>query len=183
MVPARSGRRPSTAALGASTATLPSATTPFNTGHVNALDQTAAAPATDRRRGVVAAVVLLALGAWTTATPYLGRAWELNLNVASKVEVVDHVVPGVVIVAASAVWLLHLMRSRAGEDSAVPLAAISLCFLGGLWVTSTHVPTVAKAGDPLVPWDAALFHSATGPVLLVLSLALLIPRLRAGPEA
>ena len=150
---------------------------------MNAVGRRPAGAATDRGRARAAAAVLLALGAWTAATPYLGRAWELNLNVASKVEVVDHVVPGVVVVAASALWLLHLMRSRAGEDSAVPLAAISLCFLGGLWVTSTHVPTVAKAGDPLVPWDAALFHSATGPVLLVLSLALLIPRLRAGPEA
>ena len=129
------------------------------------------------------ALALGALGAWTVVVPYLDSAFGFEVDVAQRVEVVDHVVPGVVIVAASAVWLLHLMRSRAGEDSAVPLAAISLCFLGGLWVTSTHVPTVAKAGDPLVPWDAALFHSATGPVLLVLSLALLIPRLRAGPEA
>ena len=149
---------------------------------MNAVDHRAAPRAADRRRTGLAAVALLALGAWTVATPYLGHAWELNLDVATKVEVVDHVVPGIVVVAATLVWLLLLGSSRAGEESAVPLAAIGLCFLAGLWVTSTHVPTIVKAGHPLVPWDAALFHSATGPVLLLLSLALLIPRLRAGEQ-
>ncbi len=149
---------------------------------MNAVDQRAADPPTARRRAGAGAAALLVLGAWTAATPYLGRAWELNLNVPAKVEVVDHVVPGAVVVVSSAAWLLLLMRSRAGEESAVSLAAASLCFLAGLWVTSTHVPTVVNAGDPLVPWDAALFHSATGPVLLLLSLALLIPRLRAPQE-
>lgn len=52
--------------------------------------------------------------------------------------------------------------------------------LAGLWVTAIHVPLLFDAGQPLVPWEAAIFHTASGPVLLGLASWVLALELREG---
>ncbi len=42
------------------------------------------------------AAALTGLSAWATGVPWLARAVGLELDVATRLEVVDHVVPGVV---------------------------------------------------------------------------------------
>src|SRR5436190_6325485 len=108
-----------------------------------------------------AAAALVAIAAWTIAVPYVGRAIGLVVAVPARVEVVDHVIPGVVVLAAG--LYLHRIARRhalAGERFALLLAGV--CFLAGFWVLVTHLPLIGDAATADQPWDAALWHSITG---------------------
>jgi predicted membrane channel-forming protein YqfA (hemolysin III family) len=109
-------------------------------------------------REVQRATLLGAIGAWTVVVPFIGNALGLDVNVKSIVEVVDHVVPGVIVVAA-ALYLRTLAGRRplAGQSPALLAAGVS--FLAGFWVFATHVPLVADAAKSRLPWDAAIWHS------------------------
>lgn len=122
---------------------------------------------------VVALVVLGALAALSMLPPYVGPPIGLELDVASDVELVDHVIAGGVVVLAAwtAAWLLR--GGRIGPDSPLLMGAIGLCVLGAIWQTTTHVPLLFDAGEPQVPWDTAVFHSVLGPMITVFSLVLL----------
>jgi hypothetical protein len=115
---------------------------------------------------------LVAVAAWSIVPPYLGPALGLELDVSSAVEIVDHVVPGVVALAAGAV---ALALARRGEtDSTRALAAVGACALAALWGTASHAPLVLDAGGSERPWGAVLFHALPAAVLLALSLRLLL---------
>ena len=135
-----------------------------------------AATSTRGGRAALLPAALALLGAFAAATPYLASAWGLEVDVPSRVEVVDHVVPGAVIVASGAALLL--VRGRAAQGGFVAMAAAGLAFLAGFWITSTHVPLLFEAADAVVGWDAALFHMAAGPLSLLVALWLLVPQLR-----
>ncbi len=100
--------------------------------------------------------------------PYVGPALGLELNVAAKVEVVDHVVPGALIVVCGGLAAL-LARRVAGEQL---LALAGLCFLAGVWQAATHAPLVLDGGSPAAPWGSVLLHSTAGPVIAALALSL-----------
>ncbi len=117
------------------------------------------------------------LGAFSILPPYLDP-----LNVDSSVEVVDHVVPGVIIAASSATSVL-LLRAGRQLDSLLLLVAVALCVLAALWETTSHVPLVLDAGQPETPWRAVLLHSLPGPAILVLSVFLLARLLSVEPAA
>lgn len=116
---------------------------------------------------VRASALLAALAAWAIVVPYLGHLLGLSVPVAAIVEVVDHVIPGALIVAA-ALYLrrragLHLL---AGDRTALPAAGVA--FLAGFWVLATHVPLVVDAARTDQPWDAAIWHSISGlPIVLL----------------
>ncbi len=111
------------------------------------------------------------------AVPYADGLLGLQLAVPQKVEVVDHVFPGLV-VAAGAAGMFVLLRGGAAPHGVSFLVAAGLAFLAGLWITSTHVPLLLQAANGVAPWGPALFHTASGPVITVLSLWLLVPQLR-----
>ena len=114
---------------------------------------------------------LILVSAWSIAPPYLGPPLGLELDVSDSVEVVDHVLPGVVAVFAAA---MALVLARSGEtESGRALGALGACALAGLWETASHAPLVLDAGDPERPWDAVIIHAWPGPVILALSLFLL----------
>ncbi len=130
-----------------------------------------------RGRAVAPGVPLAALGAWAVVVPYLGAAIGLRLDVASKLEFVDHVVPGAVAVVSGA--LLASLRARGGDASSrVWLGAAAVSFLAGLWVVSTHVPLLADAERGRADWGPTLLHNSAGLPILVLSLWLLFEALR-----
>lgn len=54
-------------------------------------------------------------------------------------------------------------------------AALGIVFLGGLWITATHVPLIFQApdGHPGAPWNASIFHALWGPPIAFVSLWLL----------
>lgn len=112
-------------------------------------------------------VALAALGAWTVVVPYLGRAIGLDLNVAPRVEVVDHVLPGTLI-AAIGVYLAFGPYSKAASGWS-RLVGGGLSFLAGFWVLATHVPLLSQAAEGKAPWGATLWHASTAIPLVALS--------------
>ena len=132
-----------------------------------------------RSREAQWAAILAAIGAWTAIVPYLGKALGLVVNVPWRVEFVDHVVPGVIIVAAG--MYLHRLAGRgtlADERSA--LFAAGLSFLAGFWVLATHAPLLQDASSGRVTWEAAIWHSI-GALPIVVIAAWFV--LRSIPEA
>ena len=108
----------------------------------------------------------LAVGVWALLPKFSGPV----LNTSDRVEIADHVVPGIVILAVSAAAVL-VARRRSGS-SGTPLFVIGLVVaLAGLWMTATHVPLVAQASRDEVPWDGAVYHSLPGLAVLLLGLA------------
>ena len=113
------------------------------------------------------------LGAVSILPPYVGPAVGLELfGISSTVEVVDHVVPGLTVIAFSVIALL-LLRGGRQSDSLPLLFAVAVCMLAGLWETTSHVPLLFEAGEPEAPWGTVLMHSLVGPAVLALSIALL----------
>ncbi|MDP1848102.1 MAG: hypothetical protein Q8K79_09950 [Solirubrobacteraceae bacterium] len=117
-------------------------------------------------------IALAALAAWSIVPPYLGPLIGLELDVASTVEVVDHVLPGLCAVAAAYIALVEVRRGQ--TDSFRALAALGVCALAGLFQTVTHATLVLDAGGPLQPVGSVVLHATPGPLLLGLSLWLLV---------
>ena len=133
-------------------------------------------PTDTRATGVRAiAAALAALGAWAIAVPYLGAAVGLELDVPARTEFVDHVVPGVVAVAAAA-WLL---AADEAEPTVPALAAAGASVLAGFWISVTHLTLLIDAARGTAPAAASLLHGTAGPALLVVSGWLLARLLRA----
>lgn len=122
--------------------------------------------------------MLAVLGAWAVVVPYLASGLGLRVEVPARVEFVDHVVPGLLVVALSAASLA-LLKARPGmRGSLLFLSASGLCFLAALWIVSTHVPLLIQAGRGLIGWGPALLHNSAGLPLALLCLWLLVPQLR-----
>lgn len=119
---------------------------------------------TARRR----ATALASLAAWAIAVPWLARALGVELDVPARLEVVDHVVPGVVVLASAA------LLGRAGAGDLLGLGAIGVACLAGLWITVAHLTLVPEALDGVSPWGAALLHLSAGPPIAVLALWMLL---------
>lgn len=112
--------------------------------------------------------LLAALAAWTIVVPYLGRLLGLEVDVAARVEIVDHVVPGAVATAA-ALYLNRVARRGPLAAERFALLASGVAFLAGFWVLATHVPLLADAADSDQSWSAALWHSATAVPIVILA--------------
>ncbi len=124
-------------------------------------------PARETGRTGRTEAALIALGALTVAIPYLARPLGLGVDVASRIEIADHVIPGS-LVAVLAIWLSA--RRRRGPDVA-GLVGAGACFLAGFWVLATHVPLLADAARGHESWGSAAWHSSTAPLIMVLSLS------------
>ncbi len=112
----------------------------------------------DRPGAAALAGTGLVIGAWAMIPPLLGM-----LNTALTVEVVDHQVPGVLVLAAAVVVLLSRRPSQA-----LLLGCGFAVLLAGTWMTVTHVPLVAQAVTGLAPWPGTVVHSGSAVVVLVL---------------
>lgn len=134
-----------------------------------------AVPSPSRTRLRSPELGLCLLGAWSAIVPYLARPLGLEVDVATKVEIVDHVVPGV-LVALLGGWLTF--GDRAGSPVSRGALAAGVCALSGFWILATHVPLLADAADGREDWPAALWHSSSGPVIIVLAFVI---ALRSGP--
>ena len=110
--------------------------------------------------------VLAAVAALSVIPPAVAA-----VDVATSVEVVDHVVPGLIALAA-ALYARALARRGDGESLA-PLAAVGVCAVAGIWETATHVTLVLDAGGPDRPVGTVLLHAVPGVVLMLLSLWLI----------
>jgi len=117
-----------------------------------------ALPLASRPAEVRAAAALAAIAAWTIVVPYLGKALGLVVPVAGIVEVVDHVIPGALVLAC-ALYLHRVARRGALASERFALLAGGACFIAGFWVLVTHLPLFGDAQNGEVGWDAAIWHS------------------------
>jgi hypothetical protein len=100
--------------------------------------------------------------------PYLGRAIGIVVDVASKVEIVDHVIPGTVVAAVGTYLAVNAYRSTlASEARAI---GGGFCFLAGFWVLATHVPLISQAAQGKEAWGSTLWHAWTSVPIVGLSL-------------
>lgn len=104
-------------------------------------------------------VELLLFGTWGILVPYLGRPAGFVVDTRPINEVVDHVIPGIVVVAVAASYLVLRRRTFAGS-----LAVVA----AGIWMTATHIPLLKQAADGQASMQAALWHSIPGMVILAL---------------
>lgn len=129
---------------------------------------TAAAPAPGRDLAALMPLVGLGVAVWASLPKYSGPA----INTSSTTEVVDHIVPAVVIVLASIVAILAGRRPEG--PGALRLIAGMTVLLAGLWMLATHIPLVLqtmRGGPEAASWAATIYH--TTPALAVLGLGLL----------
>jgi len=130
-----------------------------------------------RRRATAPWIILAALGAWAIAVPYLGPELGLRLDVASKLEFVDHVVPGTIAIL-SGTLLAALWARGADASDWVSLAAAGASFLAGVWMVSTHAPLISDAARGAAEWGPTLLHNSPGFPIALLALWLLFRALR-----
>lgn len=128
---------------------LADATSPRVSGEPASSD---APPKRVRRLGAA----LIAVGVWGTLAPYAGP----EVAVSSTVELVDHVVPGVIVLATT------LYSVQRGAFAFLP-AAVAL--LAALWMTVTHVPLISDAARGATSWDGAIWMFAPSALLLLLT--------------
>lgn len=120
-------------------------------------------------------VELIVFGLLGAVAPYLSNAVGLAVDTKPVVEVVDHVIPGAVVVAVAVATLVGAPRSFIG--SMLVLAA-------GLWMTASHLPLLVQATRGEAGLGAALVHSVPGMVILALAVVMvIIDRPRDGPRA
>lgn len=106
----------------------------------------------------------LAIGLWATLAPYVLLGSDLNAS--AKNEFVDHVVPGILIIALSVAMLVRNRSATSGGS--FPLLAGFGVLLAGLWMTATHLPLVKDAQNDIVATDIAAWHTVPGLVVLAL---------------
>lgn len=118
-------------------------------------------PGTLPKVSLVSAIVVAVVA---SGAPWIAKALGLPLPVRTSLEIVDHVVPGVVVVGASAAVLSGRLSTFAA------LIATLASALAGLWMTATHVPLLLQARTVLVDWPTASIHSVPGIVTLALTI-------------
>ena len=92
-----------------------------------------------------------------------------ELDTARSAEIADHVLPGLLVVAAAgAVLVAH---RRGGVSPMAFLAAGLAILLAGVWMASTHVPLLSQAARDEAPWAGALYHSASAAIVLAVGVA------------
>lgn len=107
----------------------------------------------------------VAVGLWGV----LPRFLDSGLNTEDTVEVVDHVIPGVIVVIVSLIALAVARRSA--KPGPLLFIAGLVVLLAGLFMVATHVPLVMQATRGEAPWGGTVFH--TSAALAVFGLGLL----------
>lgn len=90
------------------------------------------------------------------------------LDTESLVEIVDHVVPGLVVFAICLGAVL--VQRRPGPSGNYLFVGGLGLVLAGLWMVATHLPLVAQALRDEAPWAGTIYHSASALAVLGFSL-------------
>lgn len=121
----------------------------------------------DRDTGSRLPLLGLLVGVWAVIPPYVHAFGKLNVE--SRVEFADHVVPGIVVLAVSALGLV-LLRSASPSPMLLFVGGAAIA-LAGLWMVATHLPLVNQARDGIVPGGAVAWHSLPGLAVSLLGVA------------
>ncbi len=103
----------------------------------------------------------LLVGGWALLPPYTGPFLATD----DTVEIVDHVVPGMVVLAIS---LGSFLLARGGRAGGLLFPAGLGIVLAGFWMSATHLPLVLQASREQAPWGATVYHSLPGLAVLAL---------------
>ena len=125
--------------------------------------------APDRSPAARAVPVLPLLGMVVGVWGSLPRFVDSGLLTDDRVEVVDHVVPGVVVIVVSLISVAVARRSSTPGPFLFVAGLVVL--LAGLFMVATHVPLVMQATRDEAPWGGTVFH--TSAALAVFGLGLL----------
>ena len=113
-------------------------------------------------------LVGLPVAFWATLPQWSGPA----INTSNTAEVVDHIVPAVMVLLASLVAIAAGRRPQ-GPGGLRFIAGMCV-LLAGLWMVATHFPLVTQTmdgGPEAASWAATIYHSASA--LAVFGLGLL----------
>lgn len=108
----------------------------------------------------------LVVAAWAMIPPYAGPA----LAVRPDVEVVDHVIPGMAVLATSASVFASTRLTRRSPRPTAMLAVGFVVLLAGFWMTATHVPLVQQLARDEVGMAAVAHHGLPGLAVLLVGL-------------
>ena len=112
----------------------------------------------------------LLVGAWAIIPPYVKGFGDLNVE--SRVEFADHVLPGVAVLAVSVLGFL-LLRSPSPSQTLLFVGG-GVITLAGFWMSATHAPLVKQYRDDLVVGGAVVWHGLPGLVVTLLGVAWVI---------
>lgn len=120
---------------------------------------------------VTTVVELIAVvGLFSLAVPALGGVLGLPTQASPIKEIIEHVVPGLLVLSLSATALrLELKEAQSEEFLFLMASAVGMA---GLWIIGTHVPLLRLAFRGRATPELALFHAAAGPVLIGLAVVL-----------
>lgn len=104
----------------------------------------------------------LVIGAYAMAPAFVGRLTHLRQGA----EVVDHVVPGLVVLA-----LVALALWRGSRSVGAMLVSGMVVLLAGLWMAATHLPLLSEAVHHQVSRTTAAYHCSTAVAVLALGAA------------
>ena len=90
------------------------------------------------------------------------------LDTENLVEIVDHVIPGLVVFAVSLGAILAQRQPGRGGNFLF-FGGLTLV-LAGLWMVATHLPLLAQATRGEAPWAGTLYHSASALSVFAFSL-------------
>lgn len=106
----------------------------------------------------------LVIGVWAIVPPYVHAFGKLNVE--SRVEVADHVIPGILVLAVS---LLGCFLLRPAEPSQLALfVSGGAVTLAGFWMVATHFPLISQARQGIAAWGAVGWHGVPGVAVTLL---------------
>jgi len=118
-------------------------------------------------------VALFVFGLWGLVAPYLSKALGYVIPVAPVVEVVDHVIPGTVVLGVA---LFSIFTGK------LPLLGTLVALLAGFWITMTHLPALRDGFRHVIELQAALIHSLPGLAILAVAAAMSIKAYKLAPN-
>lgn len=120
------------------------------------------------------AVAGLVVAAWAA----LPRVVTPDLDTEDLVELLDHVVPGLVVLAVCLGAVL--VQRRPGRRGSYLFFGGLVLVLAGLWMVATHLPLVAEATRDEAPWAGTIYHSASALAVFGFSLIWMTANWNAG---
>lgn len=108
-------------------------------------------------------IALAIFGVAAAIAPYVANAVGLTLATLPVNEVVDHVIPGAIVILVA--WLT-LLRGQGW------LGGSLLALIAATWMVTTHVPLLVQAAQGQVDLPTALIHSIPGILVLVTAAAM-----------
>jgi hypothetical protein len=116
---------------------------------------------------------LFVFGLWGLVAPYLSTAAGYPIPVPARVEFVDHVIPGIIILGVA---IFAMFSGR------LPLVPALAATLSAFWMTLTHLPALRDGFRGVISMQAALIHSVPGIAILALAGLAAVRGYRAMPD-